>query len=75
MLNLFGQSSIVNSYLVDQTILTASNAPTRFQRFDPFTETPVQGTHWDFGPNFGNPVSRFAYQPPRQARFAVGVRF
>ena len=75
MLNVFDQSRIANSYLVDQTVLTASNAPTRFQRFDPFTETPVQGTHWDFGPNFGKPVSRFAYQLPRQARFAVGVRF
>jgi outer membrane receptor protein involved in Fe transport len=75
VMNLFDQSAVVNSYLVDQTILTASNAPTRFQRFNPFTETPVQGTHWDFGPNFGNPVSRFAYQLPRQARVAVGVRF
>jgi hypothetical protein len=75
VLNLFDQSRVVNPYLVDQTILTASNAPTRFQRFNPFTDTPVQGTHWDVGPNFGKPLSRFAYQPPRQARVAVGVRF
>ena len=75
VMNLFDQSGLVNSFLVDQTVLTASNAPTRFQRFNPFTETPVQGTHWDLGPNFGKAVSRFAYQPPRQARIAFGVRF
>jgi len=56
-------------------VLTASNAPTRFQRFNPFLDTPVQGTNWDFGPNFGKAVNRFAYQPPRQVRVAVGVRF
>ena len=73
--NVFDQSKLVNAFLVDQSILTASNAPTRFQRFDPFTDTPVQGTHWDFGPQFGRAASRFAYQPPRAVRFALGVRF
>jgi outer membrane receptor protein involved in Fe transport len=75
VLNVFDQSKLVNAFLVDQSILTASNAPTRFQRFNPFTETPVQGTHWDFGPQFGNANNRFAYQPPRAARFALGVKF
>jgi hypothetical protein len=65
----------VNPFFVDQTVLTASNAPTRFQRFDPFAATPVQGTNWDFGPNFGKAINRFAYQMPRTLRFAVGVRF
>ncbi|MGH8186199.1 MAG: hypothetical protein ACREUC_06525, partial [Steroidobacteraceae bacterium] len=73
--NVFDQSKLVNSFLLDQSVLTASNAPTRFQRFDPFTQTPVQGTHWDFGPRFGQAASRFAYQPPRAVRFALGVRF
>jgi outer membrane receptor protein involved in Fe transport len=75
VMNLFDQSGLVNSFLVDQSVLTASNAPQRFQPFNPFTDTPVQGVNWDFGPNFGKAVSRFAYQPPRQARIAVGVRF
>jgi len=75
VMNVFDQSKLVNAFLLDQSILTASNAPTRFQRFNPFTETPVQGTHWDFGPQFGRAASRFAYQPPRAARFALGVRF
>jgi outer membrane receptor protein involved in Fe transport len=75
VLNVFDQSKLVNPFFIDQTVLTASNAPTRFQRFDPFTATPVQGTNWDFGPNFGNATNRFAYQLPRTLRFAVGVRF
>jgi hypothetical protein len=73
--NVFDQSGLVNAFLLDQSVLTASNAPTRFQRFNPFTETPVQGVHWDLGPQFGRAASRFAYQPPRAVRFAVGVRF
>jgi outer membrane receptor for ferrienterochelin and colicin len=75
VVNLFDQAALVNPFFVDQTVLTASNAPTRFQRFNPFLDTPVQGTNWEFGPNFGKAVNRFAYQPPRQVRVAVGVRF
>jgi hypothetical protein len=73
--NVFDQSGLVNAFLLDQSVLTASNAPTRFQRFNPFTETPVQGVHWDVGPQFGRAASRFAYQPPRAVRFALGIRF
>jgi outer membrane receptor protein involved in Fe transport len=75
VLNLFDESRLVNPFFIDQSVLTASNSPTRFQRFDPFTETPVQGTNWDLGPNFGKPTNRFAYQLPRQLRVAFGVRF
>jgi len=75
VMNVFDQSKLVNAFLLDQSVLTASNAPTRFQRFNPFAETPVQGVHWDLGPQFGRAASRFAYQPPRAARFALGVRF
>jgi outer membrane receptor for ferrienterochelin and colicin len=73
--NLFDQSKLVNAFLLDQSVLTASNAPTQFVRFNPFTDTPVQGTNWALGPRFGQATSRFAYQPPRAIRFAVGVRF
>jgi hypothetical protein len=75
VLNVLDQSKLVNPFFIDQTVLTATNAPTRFQRFDPFTAAPVQGTNWDFGPNFGKATNRFAYQMPRTVRFAVGVRF
>ena len=75
VLNLFDGAKVVNPFFVDQSVLTATNSPARFARFDPFTEAPVQGVHWDFGPNFGKPLSRFAFQPPRTIRAAVGVRF
>jgi outer membrane receptor protein involved in Fe transport len=43
--------------------------------FNPFTETPVQGTDWDFGSSYGNPTSENSFQTPRTFRFSVGVRF
>jgi outer membrane receptor for ferrienterochelin and colicin len=45
------------------------------QPFNPFTETPVEGTHWRKGPTFGQPANRFAYTSPRTFRFNLGVRF
>lgn len=46
-----------------------------YQPFNPFTDTPVQGTHWDFAPGFGKAVNRFAYTTPRLFRLTFGVRF
>ncbi len=45
------------------------------QTFNPFTTTPVEGTNWVKGANFGLPVDRFSYTTPRVYRFNVGVRF
>ena len=60
---------------IDQAVLTAVNTPARFRAFNPFTETPVQGVHWDYGPNFGKALSRSAYTTPRVFRVSFGVRF
>ncbi len=43
--------------------------------FNPFTETPVRGTHWELGEDFGKPTSKDAYTLPRTFRFSVGLRF
>ncbi len=43
--------------------------------FNPFTETPVEGVHWEKGSNFGQPTSEASYQDPREWRFSVGIRF
>jgi outer membrane receptor protein involved in Fe transport len=59
---------------INTSVLTASNTAT-LQRFNPFTETPVEGTHYRLGPTFGQAASRFAYTSPRTFRFNVGVRF
>jgi hypothetical protein len=44
-------------------------------RFNPFTETPVQGVNWNYNPNFGTPLNRFAFTTPRMFRMSFGVRF
>jgi hypothetical protein len=59
---------------IDQTILTSVNSPS-YQAFNPFTTTPVQGVHWNYGPRFGQPLNRMAYTSPRTFRITFGVRF
>jgi hypothetical protein len=49
--------------------------PARMQPFNPFTETPVEGVHWEKGPLFGQPVSAGAYTLPRDFRCSFGFRF
>ena len=77
VLNLFNQFQLfnINSNAIDTTVLTAFDDPDRFQRFNPFTERPVQGVHWDYDENFGEPVGAAAYTLPRTFQFALGVRF
>ncbi len=74
VVNLLNQQGISNAGAIDQSVLTASNS-SRFQPFNPFTSNPVQGVNWDFGPNFGRPTTRLAYQLPRTFSFSVGVKF
>jgi hypothetical protein len=75
LLNLFNQFQAFNiaNAEIDSTILTAVNGD--FAPFNPFTETPVQGVHWDYGPRFGQPVTKDAYTLPRTFRTSLGVRF
>ena len=60
---------------IDQTVRTAVSHPALYQPFDPFTQTPVQGTNWNYGPNFGTALNRFAYTTPRAFNMTFGVRF
>jgi len=46
-----------------------------YQTFNPFTTTPVQGTHWNYSPTFGQPQAFDDYQPARVFSFSAGVRF
>jgi hypothetical protein len=43
--------------------------------FNPFTETPIEGVHWQKGDSFGQPTNADDYQLPRTFRFSVGFRF
>ena len=69
--NVFNNAAVT---AVDTTVFTNDSDAT-LTRFNPFTETPVEGTHWRKGPDFGRPVAAGAYQAARSFNVAVGVRF
>ena len=71
VLNVFNGDAGV---LVNTTVLDATTS-SDFEPFNPFTDTPVQGVHWDFGPNFGQALRDTRFQQPRTFRLSVGFRF
>jgi outer membrane receptor protein involved in Fe transport len=78
ILNLFNKFQAFNvaGNQINTTVLTAVNdTELGLVPFNPFTETPVRGTHWDLGETFGKPVDEDAYTLPRTFRFSVGLRF
>jgi len=75
ILNVFNHSAIVNTQYLNGAVLANNSTPATYPAFNPFTETPVEGTHWNLGPTFGQPTSRFAYQTPRTFRMSFGVKF
>lgn len=60
--------------VIDQTVIVKRNNQA-LTAFNPFTTTPVEGTHYTYGPNFGKATNREAYQDPREYRVSVGIRF
>ena len=71
VLNLFNEKGVT---AVDVNVLTARNSP-QFQPFNPFTETPVRGVHYQLASTFGKPTSGADYQLPRTFRVSAGMRF
>jgi hypothetical protein len=74
LINAFNGDALVQATLVNQTIQTNNNLSS-LARFNPFTQTPVEGVHWQKGSTFGDATSRNAYQTPRTVTFSVGFRF
>ncbi|MEQ1868829.1 MAG: TonB-dependent receptor [Vicinamibacterales bacterium] len=72
---IFSNGGAVQQTRIDQTVRTNVSTPATYAAFNPFTQTPVQGTHWNYGPNFGTALNRFAYTTPRTLQFGFGVRF
>jgi outer membrane receptor protein involved in Fe transport len=60
---------------IDQTVRTNVSHPALYAPFNPFTTAPVQGVNWNYGPNFGKGLNRFAYTTPRMFRVSFGIRF
>ena len=84
----FFQSDIVNVFDEDAIAFTHNTAGSVLQTavfvnrtrsslaaFNPITETPQEGVHYDLHQNFGQPTNTDAYQQPRTYRFSVGLRF
>ena len=69
-----GQTGCGTSGCINLTVQTNANASS-LARFNPFTDTPVEGVNWRKGATFGQATSRFAYQTPRTYQFSVGLRF
>lgn len=83
ILNIFNQQKIASTDVnfFDTTVIDATNTGATScngspcARFNPFTETPVEGVHWAKGPDFGQAIDPAAYQTPRTFRVSIGVRF
>ena len=77
VLNAFNEHGVE---AVSTTVQTATNTA-GLARFNPFTETPVEGVHWRRQPatatqlGFGKPRNDLDYQLPRTFRFSTGIRF
>lgn len=73
--NVFDNSGQVSTS--NDTVFTASNQnPGRtLVPFNPFTETPVEGVHYQLSPEFGKPLAAQDYQLPRRFFFGGGFRF
>jgi hypothetical protein len=71
LMNVFNQAAVQR---MSRTVLTRIDN-TAYAAFNPFTETPVRGVHYEYGADFGKPTSPNDYQAPREFTLAVGVRF
>jgi outer membrane receptor protein involved in Fe transport len=74
LLNAFNAHGIADPTRISTTVTTAATS-SAYQPFNPFTETPVRGVHYDLASNFGRPLNDLAYQTPRTYRFSLGLRF
>jgi hypothetical protein len=71
----FALGGNVQNQTVDTAVRTNVTHPALYQAFNPFTTSPVEGTHWAKSPTFGLALNRFAYTTPRTFRLTFGVRF
>ena len=74
LLNAFDNDAVVDPQRINTSVVTAATSA-NFQTFNPFTTTPVAGTHYQLNASFGQPLNEMAYQRPRTVRVGVGGRF
>ena len=73
---IFAQGELVNAFN-NGTPIVVNTTVNQLAAFNPFTETPVEGVHWEKGSLFGQaPSSSSAnFQTMRTYRFSAGLRF
>ena len=71
----FANGGTTDLTTIGQAIRTSRTPRSGLQFFNPFEVLPVQGTHWDTTPDFGQALTHLAYTTPRLFRFSVGIRF
>ena len=71
VVNVFNRAAAVR---VNKTVLTRNDS-TAYQAFNPFGDTPVQGVHYGYGSDFGQPIGPSDYQAPREFSFSFGIRY
>ena len=71
VLNVFDNDDpiVVNTTIFDPT------SGVGLPRFNPFTETPVEGVNWRKGSQLRSGTRTTDFQTPRTFRFSVGFRF
>lgn len=73
VLNLFDNAAVVSP---DTLVTTGfSGDGSGLQRFNPFTQRPVEGVNYRRGPNFGKATGPESYQTPRTFQLSFGARF
>ena len=78
VVNLFNEQAQIAG---DTTVLTHRQSDD-LVRFNPFTETPIEGVHYELADTFGAPLNATtgsnlngSYQLPRTYRVSLGLRF
>jgi carboxypeptidase family protein len=72
--SVFGNGGADIPTRIGQAVLTNSGTPS-LAAFNPLSTTPVLGTNWNYGPNFGTATIKSAFTSPRTLRLSLGVRF
>jgi len=78
---LFGQAQILNLFnwfsvvVPDATVQDSVVARSRFQPFNPFTTSPVEGVNWARNATFGLPFGVGSYNAGRTFLVSFGARF
>lgn len=74
VLNLLGKERLIDPEAL-VVARTALSDPARFSTFNPFTETPRPGVHWETDPRFLAGAEAGAMTMARTYRASIGFRF